>query len=106
MSTTITYKGNTITTVSNDTVVLNTQATWLEDDITLVDTDSYQGETFYLYQDANGFIHTSDTFPTVPFVKVMEVLVVNVFGINALVDSNDNPFVDSNGNTFVAVDTQ
>ena len=103
MSTTITYKGNTITTVNNQTIVLNTQGTWLEDDITLVDTDSYQGDLLYLYQDSQGYIHTSDTFPEESFLKVMEVLVVNVFYPNILIDSNDNPFVDSNGDTFMAV---
>ncbi len=106
MSTTINYKGNTITTVTNETVKLNTKSTWLEDDITLVDTDSYQGETLYLYQDSDGYIHTSDTFPTDPFIKAMEVFVVNIFTPGTLVDSNNNPFVDSNGNTFVAVDAQ
>lgn len=103
MSTTISYKGNTITTVTNDTVHLKTKATWLEDDITLVDTDSYQGDLLYLYQDSDGYIHTSNTFPTGSFQKVMEVLVVNIFTPDALVDSSNNPFVDSNGDTLIAV---
>ncbi len=37
MSTTVTYKGNTIATVDNDTVTLDTAGTWVEDDFTLVD---------------------------------------------------------------------
>lgn len=37
MSTTVTYKGNTLTTVNNQTRVLNTSGKWLEGDITLVD---------------------------------------------------------------------
>ena len=37
MSTTVTYKGSTITTVNNQTRVLNTAGKWLEGDITLVD---------------------------------------------------------------------
>ena len=37
MSTTVTYKGSTLTTVNNQTRVLETGGTWLEDDITLVD---------------------------------------------------------------------
>lgn len=37
MSTTVSYKGETITTVNNNTKVLETGGTWLEDDITLVD---------------------------------------------------------------------
>ena len=40
MSTTVTYKGETLTTVSNETVVLETEGTWVEDDITLTDTTS------------------------------------------------------------------
>lgn len=37
MSITVTYKGSTLTTVNNQTRVLETGGTWLEDDITLVD---------------------------------------------------------------------
>ena len=37
MSTTITYKGSTLTTVDNETKKLDTAGTWLEDDITITD---------------------------------------------------------------------
>lgn len=37
MSTTVTYKGSTLTTVNNQTRVLNTAGKWLEGDITLTD---------------------------------------------------------------------
>lgn len=37
MSTTIEYKGSTLTTVSNETKTLETAGTWLEDDITITD---------------------------------------------------------------------
>ena len=37
MSSRITYKGNTLTTVSNTTKVLDTAGTYLEDDITIID---------------------------------------------------------------------
>ena len=37
MSTTVTYKGSTLTTVNNQTRTLETAGTYLEDDITLVD---------------------------------------------------------------------
>lgn len=37
MSTTVTYKGSTLTTVNNQTSVLNTSGKWLEGDITLTD---------------------------------------------------------------------
>lgn len=40
MATTVTYKGQTLTTVNNQTRTLETSGTWLEDDITLVDVTS------------------------------------------------------------------
>lgn len=40
MSTTVNYKGATLTTVNNQTKVLNTAGRWLEGDITLVDVTS------------------------------------------------------------------
>lgn len=40
MSTTVTYKGSTLTTVNNQTRVLETAGTWMEDDITLTDVTS------------------------------------------------------------------
>lgn len=45
MSSTITYKGNTLTTVNNQTRVLNTSGKWLEDDITIVDVTQSGGGT-------------------------------------------------------------
>lgn len=45
MSSTITYKGNTLTTVNNQTKVLNTRGTWLEDNITITDVTSSGGGT-------------------------------------------------------------
>lgn len=40
MSTTVTYKGSTLTTVNNQTRVLNTTGRWLEGDITLTDVSA------------------------------------------------------------------
>lgn len=45
MSTTVSYKGATITEVNNNTKVLETAGTWLEDDITLVDVTSGGGSS-------------------------------------------------------------
>lgn len=149
MSTTITYKGSTITTVNNQTIVLNTEGTWLEDDITLVDVSGsgnewqsgiYQdengylwispytsaggieqdddgfiwlfpdqtgfgciGELKYLYEDANGYIHTSDTPPSGNIKKLLVVVVKREYDYTYadLVDSSDNNLVDSNGNQFI-----
>lgn len=53
MSTTVTYKGNTIATVNNSTVVLNTEGTWLEDDVTLVDVSGGGGVTEAELKDVN-----------------------------------------------------
>ena len=47
MSTTVTYKGSTIATADNNTKVLKTAGTYLEDDITLVDTSSGGGGADY-----------------------------------------------------------
>lgn len=52
MSTTVTYKGATLTTVSNDTAVLETAGKYLEDDLTLVDVSgggspTLQNKTVY-----------------------------------------------------------
>lgn len=76
MSATVTYKGNTLTTVNNETKILETAGTWLEGDITIEDetqaesivaedipnstgiecqiTGDYSGGT--VTQDANGYI--------------------------------------------------
>lgn len=43
MSTTVTYKGSTLTTVENATKKLTTAGTWLEDDITIQDSSSGGG---------------------------------------------------------------
>ena len=43
MSTTVTYKGNQIATVENDTVTLITAGKWVEDDFTLTDVSGSGG---------------------------------------------------------------
>lgn len=43
MSTTVTYKGNTIATVNNNTKTLKTAGKYMEDDVTLVDVSEGQG---------------------------------------------------------------
>lgn len=45
MSATVSYKGNTLTTVNNQTRVLNTSGKWLEDNITIVDVTQSGGGT-------------------------------------------------------------
>lgn len=45
MATTVTYKGETLTTVDNQTKVLETAGKWVEDDFTLVDVSGGGGYT-------------------------------------------------------------
>lgn len=45
MSTTVTYKGQTLTTVENQTKTLQTAGTWMEGDITLTDVTQGGGIT-------------------------------------------------------------
>ena len=45
MSTTVTYKGATLTTVDNDTVTLETAGKYCEDDFTLTDVSGGGGST-------------------------------------------------------------
>ena len=54
MSTTVTYKGNTIATVDNNTKTLKTAGKYMEDDVTLVDTSQNQAITITDELDANG----------------------------------------------------
>lgn len=49
MSTTVTYKGNTLTTAENQTRVLKTSGKYMEDDVTIVDVTSGQTPTEYIF---------------------------------------------------------
>lgn len=68
MAVTVTYKGATLTTVDNETKVLETAGTWVEDDFTLVDvsggggwtTDGIAGKT-----EPNGAITISSSVATI-----------------------------------------
>lgn len=63
MATTVTYKGATLTTVDNQTKVLETAGTWLEDDLTLVDVSGGGGYTAddLLYGQIGGSINFTGT---------------------------------------------
>ena len=56
MSTTVSYKGNTIATVENATKKLTTQGTWLEDDITITDSTALGGALIVDTTDSHGGI--------------------------------------------------
>lgn len=62
MSTTVTYKGNTLTTVNNATKTLKTAGKYMEDDIILVD-DSTTGS---VYQDQDGYLVVDDSESSAP----------------------------------------
>ena len=59
MSTTVTYKGNTLTTVDNQTRTLLTSGKYMEDDITLVDISGGGGGQTVRIDDGAGMF--SDT---------------------------------------------
>ena len=100
MSTTVTYKGKTLTTVKDTTMILNTAGTWMEDNITLTDDT---GDEQYLYQDANGYICISDTLPPSTALKILSVIPKSEITLAVLVDSLGNTLVDSSGNEIITV---
>lgn len=58
MSTTVQYKGNTLTTVSNATKTLKTAGKYMEGDVSI--TDSSGSEQGTVWQDAEGYLHLDD----------------------------------------------
>lgn len=60
------------------------------------------GEKKYLYEDAQGYIHTSDTPPSGNIKKLLVIVVKAEYEYTYanLVDSNSNNLVDSNGDQF------
>lgn len=54
MSTTVTYKGSTLTTATNQTKVLKTAGKYMEDDVTITDSSSGGGMTVVETQDPAG----------------------------------------------------
>ena len=59
MSTTVTYKGETLTTVNNTTKTLETKGTWLEDDIELTDVSGGGSTLITKNISANGTYNAS-----------------------------------------------
>lgn len=100
MSSIVTYKGRTLTRVEDETKVLNTSGSWMEDNITITDET---GTEKYLYQDANGYIQISDTLPDSTATTIFAVIPRARITIDTLVDSNGNYIVDSDGERIISV---
>lgn len=64
MSTTVTYKGSTLTTAENQTRVLNTAGKYMEDNVTIVDVTSGGGIGTLLTTKSLGTLSTSSTTAT------------------------------------------
>lgn len=73
MSTTVTYKGNTLTTAENQTRVLKTAGKYMEDDVTIVDVTSGGSGDGYVWQDQDGYVHLSDEQGTQTIVEALSV---------------------------------
>jgi hypothetical protein len=56
MSTTVTYKGSTLTTVDNQTRTLKTAGKYMEGDVVLTDVSA----SVNVWQDENGYVHLDD----------------------------------------------
>ena len=59
MSTTVTYKGSTLTTVNNQTRTLKTAGKYMEGDVVLTDI-SESGTSANVWQDEQGYVHLDD----------------------------------------------
>ena len=61
MASTVIYKGETLTTVNNQTRVLLTSGKYMEDDVTIIDVSS--GACEDIIQDANGYLILDENCP-------------------------------------------
>ena len=71
MATTVTYKGQTLTTVDNQTKTLQTAGTWCEDDFTLTDvsgggTGEWTTDGIATNAEPNGIITLGDSVTNIP----------------------------------------
>ena len=72
MSTTVKYKGNTLTTVNNQTLTLKTAGKYMEGDVILTDV-SESGTGGNVWQDAQGYVHLDDEGTTPITVEALSV---------------------------------
>lgn len=85
MSTTVKYKGDTLTTVDNATKTLKTAGTYLEGDIELTDVSEEGGAQGTAYQDENGYLvldpgvpNAGLTYETGTFTPTSDVATYNI----------------------------
>ena len=67
MATTVTYKGQTLATVENQTKTLQTAGTWVEDDFTLTDVSGGGGDTTLIDELVTGVFVRNETFNQTTF---------------------------------------
>lgn len=97
MATTVSYKGQTLTTVDNETKTLETKGTWMEDDLTLVDvgggggytiddiiTHEISGDLVYTDATASNFSYMGTKIKTVSLPNITTLLNVNTNNIGYL----------------------
>lgn len=72
MSTTVTYKGSTLTTVDNQTRTLKTAGKYMEGDVVLTDVTS-SGGVPHVWQDQDGYVHLDDEGTTQTVVEPLSV---------------------------------
>ena len=72
MSTTVTYKGSTLTTVDNQTRTLKTAGKYMEGDVVLTDVTS-SGGVPHVWQDQDGYVHLDDEGTTQIVVEPLSV---------------------------------
>lgn len=72
MSTTVTYKGSTLTTVNNQTRTLKTAGKYMEGDVVLTDVTS-SGGVPHVWQDQDGYVHLDDEGTTQIVVEPLSV---------------------------------
>ena len=71
MSTTVTYKGNTLATVSNNTKTLKTAGKYMEGDVVLTDVSTSSAP--HVWQDQDGYVHLDDEGTTQTVVEPLSV---------------------------------
>lgn len=69
MSTTVTYKGDTLATVSNNTKTLKTAGKYMEGDVVLTDVSASAN----VWQDENGYVHLDDEGTSSVSVEALSV---------------------------------